>query len=101
MAQPRKTAVIPAGALIQLSDDADALFRKLQRLEVRIRRLSRFQRAAKKIRKQLSAEFGAAGLGRTPQGRLIGRFHQSRQLPALPGKEISWDEFQELPGWDG
>jgi hypothetical protein len=78
-----------------------ALFDQLQRIEQRALKLERLKRRARKLRKLLNAAFQGAGLGRGPDGRLIGRFQQRRALPPLAAREITWSEFQQLPPWDG
>lgn len=95
-AGPQLMAVRP----VQLTEHAAKLYDDLKRAEAAAQHARRLARRVRRLRASLAAEFGAAYLALTPDGRLIQRRKIARAYDPLPAKTVEWQDFAEIPIWD-
>lgn len=85
---------------VELSEKASACLDAISKAKAAQQRYNRAKKKADEAKQLLEAEFGDAFLGITPDGRLIQRIHREQHYNPLPAKDVTWNEFQELPPWD-
>lgn len=83
-----------------LTERAAKALATIQKAAPRLAELRKLKRRVKRAQNLLTEEFGAATIGQLPDGRILQRHIQRRELEPLPAKISEWSEFQEALPFD-
>lgn len=81
---------------VKLTADDQRVFDELQEAAAKCREASPFESTKKKAIKHLVDVFGEEEFGKLPDGRIVQRIPNTRQMPAQPARTNSWSEFKLL-----